>query len=232
MLVYITAFIIIAALLGYIIYLHIQLTNRNVFIETTVRKLSGLEKSRSMDEMMTLLKEIQKTSHYSSFYKDKILEENTINFIVENSKDHKLYIHYTKEESDAVNIIKEGFKFSDSFYKTAMTVTDDKLDLTVKHNTRKYFGDYIIIICISNDIANFYSMELKKADIKDYSFENVLTEVPPSGNDNSDPVYLLAFQFIKGYINNRTGEIVKNPGFDPYYNSPAFMDNVKRIKNL
>lgn len=45
MLVYIVIFIIIAALLGYIVYLHIQLTNRNVFIETTVRKLSGLERA-------------------------------------------------------------------------------------------------------------------------------------------------------------------------------------------
>lgn len=185
-----------------------------------------------MDEMMNLLKEIQKLSHYSSFLKDKLLEDNAINYIVENSKDHKLYVHYTKEESDAANILKEGFKFADSFYKTAMAVTDDKLDLTVKHNTRKFFGDYIIIICISNDIANFYSLELKKAGIKDYSFENVLTELPPTGNDNFDPVYLLASRFIKGYINNRTGEIVKNPGFDPYYNSTAFMDNVYRIKEL
>ena len=219
------------ALLGYIVFLHIQLAKKNIFIESTVKRLSGIEKSRSMDEMMVFLREIQKLSQYSSFFKDKLLDDSTINFILGNEKDLKIFMHYTKYEADAKSILQDGFKFADSFYKTALPVSKDKLDLIIKHNSRKFFGEYLIIICISNDIVNFYSMELEKAGIKNYFFENILTETPPSLNDNSDLMYQLSSQFIKGYVNHRTGEIVKNAGFDPWYNSPGFMRNIDNLKN-
>jgi hypothetical protein len=226
----IVTLIIIVALMGYIVYLQIQLAKKNIFIESTVKRLSGIEKSRSMDEMMTFLQEIQRKSQFSSFFYDKLLEDNTINFILENDKNVKIFMHYTKERADAINILKEGFLFADSFYKTALPVFRDRLDLIIKHNSRKSFGDYLIIISISNDIVNFYSMELEKAGIRNFSFENVLTETLPSENENSDPVYQLSPCFIKGYINHRTGEIVKNTEFDPFYNSPAFMKNIKLLK--
>ena len=38
---------IIAGLLVYIIFLHLQLSKKNIFIETTVKKLAGLEKTRT-----------------------------------------------------------------------------------------------------------------------------------------------------------------------------------------
>lgn len=223
--------IFIVLLLGYIVFLHIQVAKRNIFIESTVRRLSGIEKSRSMDEMMAFLLEIQKLSLYSSFFQDKILDDSTTSFILENEKDSKIFIHYTREEADANSILKEGFRFADSFYKTALPVSKDKLDLITKHNRRKSFGDYLIIICISNDIVNFYSLELEKAGIKNHSFENILTETSTSRNDNSDTVYVLSSRFIKGYVNHHTGEIVKNPEFDPWYNSPDFIKNIYHLKN-
>ena len=87
------------------------------------------------------------------------------------------------------------------------------------------------MICISNDVANFYSYELGKAAIPNCSFENILTETPPVKNDNSDLVYQLSSQFIKGYVNHRTDAIVKNPGFDPLYNSPDFLKNIGLMKS-
>lgn len=223
--------IFIVLLLVYIIYLHIQLAKRNIFIESTVKRLSGIEKNRSMDEMFAFLQEIQKNSLYSSYFTEKLLEEDIINFIIEDEKNLKIYIHYTRHEYDAENILKEGFMFAESFYKTALPVTKDKLDLTIKHNSRKYFGDYLIILAISNDVANYYSMELEKAGIKNYYFENVLTEKTPQFNDNSDPVYQLAPQFVKGYINHHTGKIIKNPEFDPYYNSTTFFKNIDLFRS-
>jgi hypothetical protein len=227
----IVVLIFIVLLLVYIIYLHIQLAKRNVFIESTVKRLSGIEKNRSMDEMFAFLQEIQKNSLYSSYFKDKLLEEDIINFILEDEKNLKIYIHYTRNEYDAENILKEGFMFAESFYKTALPVTKDKLDLTIKHNSRKYFGDYLIVLGISNDVANYYSMELEKAGIKNYYFENVLTEKLPQFNDNADPVYQLAPHFVKGYINHHTGKIIKNPEFDPYYNSTTFFKNIDLFRS-
>jgi hypothetical protein len=228
-LIIILTFIIIA-LSGYVIYLHVQLSKKNVFIETTVSRLSGIEKTRSVDQMMSFLQEIQELKQYSSTFTDKLSEDSTLRFILENGKNTKTYIHYTKNETDALSIVKNGFQFADSFYKTALPVSKDKLDLKIKHNSRKFFGDFIIVICISNDVANFYSYELGKAGITNYTFENILTETPPEKNDNSDLVYQLSPQFIKGYINHRTGAIVTNPRFDPLYNSPNFLKNIALLK--
>ena len=230
MAIIISLIIIIIVLSGYIIYLHLQLSKKNVFIETTVRRLSGIEKNRSLEEMMSFLREIQELKQYSSTFTDKLLEESTLKFILENGKNMKSYIHYTQNETDAQSIVQNGFQFVDSFYKTALPVSKDKLDLKIKHNSRKFFGDYIIVICISNDVANFYSYELGRAAIPNFTFENILTETPPVKNDNSDLVYQLASQFIKGYVNHRTGAIVKNPGFDPLYNSPNFLKNIELMK--
>jgi hypothetical protein len=231
MIIQIVSGICIVILLGYVIYLHTRLAKKDIFIESTVRRLSGIEKSHSMEEMMTFLLEIQKSDQFGSFFKDRLLDENTINFIFENDKDLRIYMHYTKDESVARSIVTDGFKFADSFYKTALPVSKDKLDMIIKHNSRKFFGEYLIILSISNDIVNFYSLELEKAGLKNYVFENVLTEEPPVRNENSDLVYQLSSKFIKGYVNLRTGEILKNQSFDPFYNSPAFMANIEKLKN-
>jgi len=87
------------------------------------------------------------------------------------------------------------------------------------------------VIGISNDVANFYAYELGKAGMSNYSFENILTETPPAKNENSDLVYQLSPQFIKGYVNHRTGVIVKNPVYDPLYNSPNFLKNIALLKS-
>lgn len=231
MIIQIVLGICIVILLGYVIYLHTQLAKKDIFIESTVRRLSGIEKSRSMEEMMTFLLEIQKSDQVGSFFKDRLLDDNTINFIFDNDKDLRIFMHYTKEEAIASSILADGFRFADSFYKTALPVSRDKLDMVIKHNSRKFFGEYLVIISISNDIVNFYSLELEKAELKNYVFENVLTEEPPIRNENSDLVYQLSSKFIKGYVNLRTGEILKNQLFDPWYNSPAFLKNIERLKN-
>lgn len=218
--------VIITGLLVYTIILNIQLSKKNIFIETTVKKLSGIEKTRSMEEMMEFLKEINKAGFYKALTPDKFLEESTTNFILENDEKLKIFMHYTRDEADARNILKVGFRFANSFYKTALPVTRDKLDMIIKHNSQKYYGHFLVIISISDDIVRKYSTEIKKAGLRNLSFENIITDEQPLRNENSEPVYLLPHQFIKGYINHMTGEITKNPDYDPNYTSPAFEKNL------
>jgi hypothetical protein len=222
--------VIITGLLFYIIFLHLQLSKKNIFIETTVKKLSGVEKTRSIEEMMNFLKEINKAGLYQPLSPDKFLEEGTIDFILENEEKLKIFMHYTRYEADARNILKVGFRFANSFYKTALPVTRDKLDMIIKHNSQKYYGHYLVIISISKETVRKYSSEIKKAGLKNVSFENVITDEPPMRNENAEPVYLLPHQYIKGYINHLTGEITKNPDFDPNYISLAFEKNIVTIK--
>jgi hypothetical protein len=217
---------LIVCLLVYIIYLHIQLSKKNVFIETTLKKLSGIERTRSMEEIMDLLDDIGKAGLYHSGTPDKFLEESTTEFILEDDDRYKIYMHYTKDEADARNILNVGFRFVNSFYKTALPVTRDKLDMIIKHNSQKYYGHYLIIITISKEIVNKFNSDIKKTGLKNISFENVLTENPPLRNENSEPVYILPHQFVKGYINHVTGEITRNPDYNPAYISPAFEKNL------
>jgi hypothetical protein len=221
--------ILIVGLLGYTIYLHIQLAKKNLFIESTVKRLSGIEKSWSAEEMMKFLHEIRKVSHYSSFFTDKLFEEKPMGFLLENEKDSRIFIHYTKNESDAINIIREGFMFADTFYKTALPVSVDKLDLLIKHNGRKSFGDYVIVLTLSDKIFDHYSDEMDKRGIKGFSVENVLTEIPPVKNENADMIYRLSNRFVKGYINHQTGEITRNPDFNPLYDTPVFERNLENL---
>jgi hypothetical protein len=211
----ITLGLLIVVLLGYIIYLHLRLSRKNLFIESTVKRLSGIEKSWSVEEMMLFLREIKKVSHYSSFFTENLFEEKPIGFLLENQKDSRVYIHYTKEEIVAENIIKEGFRFADSFYKTALPVSNDRLDLLIKHNGRKSF--------------EHYASELDRKGLKDYSVENILTEKAPFRNENADLVYELPNKFVKGYINHHTGEIKANPEFNPFYDSRLFERNIDQI---
>lgn len=203
------------------------MVRKNIFIESTLKRITGIEKDWKVDELPKLYEEIRKLSYYSSFFNEKPFEDKILDFILQNVSDSKIYIHYTKEEADAKSIIENGFKFADSFYKTALPISNDKLDLIIKHDSRKFFGDYLIVICISNKILSSYSSELYKTGINDYSIENILTEIPPVRNENSDLVFLLPEQFIKGYLNHRTGEIVVNPGFDQNYDSAGFKRNIE-----
>ena len=224
-------FIILVILLGYIIFLHIQLTRKNIFIETTVRRLSEIESNWSAEEMMKFLREIRRNKQYSSFFSDKLFDEKPMKFLLSEERNSRIFIHYTRMKEDAENILKTGFIFADSFYKTAQPVTSDRLDILIKHNTRKSFGDYLIVLSISDKLFHHYASILDKENLKEYSVENLLTETPPFINDNGDLTYQLSKRFVKGYINHQTGEIVANPEFNPANDSPAFENNINIIKS-
>lgn len=213
-----------------IIILKMRLTKLTAFIGSLVSRLSGIEKNRNLEEMMSFLQEVQRSPSSGAILPDKLLEKDTIDFIFEDTREMRIYIHYTKNEADAEKILKDGFKFVDSFYKTAMPVSRDDLDLKIKHNNRKLFGNYLVILSISSDIVNFYTMELDKAGIRNFSFENILTEELPYRNENSDLIYKLSPHFVKGYLNYMTGEIIKNLSFDPWYVSLNFQKNIELLK--
>jgi len=221
---------LIAALVGYIIYLHLQMAKKNLFIESTVKRLSGLEKSWDAEEMNRFLHEIKRIQHYSAFFNDRLFEEEPLNFLFVNKPDSRVYIHYTKEETVARNILAEGFRYADSFYKTALPVTNDKLDLLIKHNNRKSFGNYMMILCLSDRIVDYYSAILDRHGLKGVAVENILTETATSLNENADTVFLLPKQYVKGFINHNTGEIAVNPDFNPAFDSPAFLKNIEQMK--
>ena len=109
--------IIIVVLMGYIVLLRLQISKKNIFIESAFRRLSGIENSPGLDKMREFLLEIQKIKWFTTFYKERFLDDSMIDFILENDKDLKIYLHYTRDETDAKSILKDGFKFANSVWR-------------------------------------------------------------------------------------------------------------------
>jgi len=196
-----------------------------------VGKLTKLEKEWDTEHVLNLLEKLRQLSNESNLKRDRLFDEKVMKFLFANDDDSKIFAHYTKDEKVAKKIFEEGFMFVDSFEKTVEQIIDDSVDLTYKHNIRKYYGKYIIIICISNEVYNHYDSELKRLDKHNIQVEQILTEHPSCINENNDEVFTLSKHFIKGYVNYETGAIEYNPKFKPYFNTPAFNDNLNRLKD-
>ena len=223
-------YFVVGILLCYVAYLHYQLNKKNSLIELMVGKLTKLEKEWDTQHVLNLLEKLRLLSNENIVKRDRLFDEQVMKFLFANEDDSKIFAHYTKDEKVARKIFDEGFMFVDSFEKTVEQIINDSVDLTYKHNVRKYYGKYIIVICISNDIYNHYDSELKRLDKHNIQVEQILTEVSSCFNDNQDEVFTLSKHFIKGFVNYETGEVELNPKFKPYFNSPAFADNLNSDK--
>ncbi len=211
--------LIILLLFVYIFWLHYQLMKKNLFVNSIVERLSKLEKSWNKEYI----------DAESMIREDKILHENILSYLLGNSE-CRTFVHYTKEESTAKKIITEGFKFTESFHKTAEAISNDQIDLIYKHNVRKYFGKYVVVICLSEKLFALYENKLKKIKNVNLSVEQILTEEPSFMNENLEEIFICPKQFIKGYLNYESGVIVSNPGFNPEYDSPVFEQNLKKVE--
>ena len=224
--------VIIILLSIYVIYLNIKLINNKMVLRNIIRIITGENKNPDRQEIHRLISELLRLNIRSYIHDSKIFEDRTLSFILENEHERKIYLHYTMLEEDARNIMLEGFRYVETFYRTAIPVTSDKLDLLMKHNDRRLYGDFVIVICISSDLVEDYIRIIEGSGLKNYSFENLITEIPPEVNENSDPVFVLPRQFIKGYFNHKTGEIHSNNLFNPGYISPEFIKNAENLTRL
>ncbi|MCK5029735.1 MAG: hypothetical protein KAR57_08870 [Bacteroidales bacterium] len=224
-------FFIIVLLFAYIIYLQLQLSKKNFLIRSYLDQFGKQKSKLAKTDIIRFLENLKNPGFSGVVTKDKLLDNRFSNFLFENDKEIKLFLHYTAKEKVAKTIIKEGFKFVNSFYKTAEYIYNDELYLIHRHHEHKQYGDFVIVICISKDKYNNYSEELARLRAKNIAVEQILTEAPPVIDENSDEVYILPKQFIKGYFNYIEGTIVENPDFDINYHSVAFNKNLEKIRS-
>lgn len=200
-------------------------------MESVVGKLTKLEQEWGDDHIVKLLQKLQHLNAEPVARKDKLFDPNVLKYLFEGEKDTRLFVHYTKDEAVARKIFEDGFRFVESFDKTAEPIINDPVDLTYKHNVKKYYGKYMLVISISNSIYSKYDNELKMLKKLNVQVEQILTEVQPCVNENKDDVYFLSHQFVKGYVNYETGEMLSNPAFNPNYDSLIFKENLERLKS-
>lgn len=220
-----TEFITIIILLAYIGFLHFQLYKKNSFIESLIKKQLNIESALSREGLEDIIKQLKGLSNGTQVKHSKLFDKEIQDFILKDSDKNVVFIHYTKDEDVVNRITKEGFLFADSFYKTAEAVTNDKLDLVYKHNLRKNFGKFVVVIGIDKNVYNHYLTEIANSN-KVLSVEQIISKKHPQLNENLDEVYLLPNKYIKGFVNIETGEIHVNKDFNPKFDSPEFENNL------
>lgn len=222
-------FLLILLLFAYVVYLQLQLTKKNNILKSVYEKIDKPNSKLNKDDIIRFLENIKNPDYSGVVTKDKFLDKKVSNFIFDNETEVNLFLHYTTSEKVAKTILQNGFKFVNSFYKTAEYIYNDELYLIHRHHEHKQFGDYVIVICISKELFRKYTSELNKIKSKNIAVEQLLTETPPSLDENAEEVYTLPKQFIKGYFNYTNGEIVRNPDFDYNYNSDSFKNNLQKL---
>jgi len=201
---------LIVLLVVYILYLQYQLRKKNLHLDSLYQEFSNFkEPQEHKDHTRTIKPEMVE--------RDKIKPDPLADlkkFLADEIENSIIYIHYTNSQSIADKIIKEGFKFSESFHKTAEQISRDLKDLDYKHQIRKYFGNYIVILAIRKDVFSFYEKELNLFDVKSLSIEHMVSH-KLFDDETGDEIYLLPNNFVKGYFDFQSGDFTGNPKFDP-----------------
>ena len=155
------------------------------------------------------------------FRKDSIFTKEMLSFIFENIEKEKVFTHYTHNEAIAQLIMDEGFKFNDSFYKTTQNIQDELVVLNYKHNLYEHYGEYMLIIGISDKLIKFIKKNINLSKLN-MSVEDYISKT----KQNKEEDYILPAIFIKGYIKYKSGEIVKNPKFLFNYQLKEFIEQL------
>jgi hypothetical protein len=122
--------------------------------------------------------------------------------------DHNIYIHVTNNQSVADNILKEGFKYSEDFYKSSSEISNDPVDLAYKLQLYKGYGRYIIIMCIPKELYKAAKKQSAQTD------SDLLSEYGISEYNPEDELsYKLPPGFVRGYINIEKEKIIDNTLF-------------------
>lgn len=219
---------IIILLFAYIAYLHYELKQKNSRIDSLVKQQLSLQNFTSKEEIDFLISKLKSFPYETLLKPNKLLDRNAQDFLFSNFENEIIYIHYTRNQDIADSICREGFIFADSFYKTAEPVINDKLDLIYKHNLHKQFGNFVIALAFAKDVYNKYTQLISsiKAVV---NVEQIFSTLQPEPDDNNDEIYILPAQFVKGYINIETGEVVPNLNFKPNHDSPQFEENILEL---
>lgn len=142
-------------------------------------------------------------------------------------KDALTFLHNTKKKEVAQNILNNGFRFNSHLdYSTDCVSAKDEVTVKYFTLTRQAYGDFTVIIQIGKQIIEYYSHILEH---KKHHFSELLTVEPPVLGSDDDYIYQLAPQFVRGFIDSKSGEFYANPNFNADYNNKIFQNNLDRI---
>jgi hypothetical protein len=202
---YLIACIVIACFLvifvfRFILYRKIRITSTKASIKSNItQKLSQIKR---IDKL------VQSTNSTDAApSKDSI--DIIAKFINELFANYKVYIHVTKDKINADNIINEGFKYAENFFKTTEEVSSNIIILTYKLQLVKNYGKYVVIICIPKEIFQSATTNELKLN-SDLLAECGISEFTP----NEELHFTLPSRYVRGYIDINSNQIFDNKLFE------------------
>jgi hypothetical protein len=157
-------------------------------------------------------------------------ENDFLNFVFEKGSDElTYYTHRTENKEVALKITKEGLRFSDSFQKTTDLLLNDPVHIRYWQNLRKEYGQYTVIIGISNGLIRIYQNLMNTMPKCNYEVQQILTDEDPFNDEESEEIFTVPVQFIKGFWDGEEKKGIYNLHFDPRYESPKFKRNIDNL---
>ena len=128
-------------------------------------------------------------------------------------EDSMLFIHFTSQKLVAESIIQQGFKYSDSFYKTTQQISSFEIEFVYKFQLYREYGDFLMFFCIPETV--FWLIQKNLWSPKN----DLLMELGISLNNSDDELnYLLPPMFVLGYVDLKNQIFISNEryleGFD------------------
>ncbi|MBS0010097.1 MAG: hypothetical protein KFF49_01720 [Bacteroidales bacterium] len=148
--------------------------------------------------------------------------------ILENDSDCILFLHNTRDEDTAKQIMNAGFRFEEQLtYSTDRINPLDTVEINYFLVERKEYGKYTVIIEIDKNLFRKYN---SMAENEKLHFEELLSVTPPVLSDNEEYIYTLANSYVKGYLDITSGKFYSNKDFNPSWEAPVYHENYERLK--
>ncbi|MFO7852226.1 MAG: hypothetical protein ACQERS_09060 [Bacteroidota bacterium] len=153
---------------------------------------------------------------------------NILASILARDTDRILFLHNTRDEDTAREIMNKGFQFEEQLtYSSDRINPKDIVEINYFLVERKEYGKYTVIIEIDKALHRKY---LKLIDNSDIHFEEILTITMPVLSENDENIYTLSHHYVKGYLDIMTGKFIENKDFNPAYEPSLYMENYERLK--
>ena len=152
---------------------------------------------------------------------------NIVRTFILPTENQENYSHRTLTKEIANNIIKKGFRFSNSFQKTTDEIIDDLVHLKYWDTLRKHYGEYIVVISFDREMLDQLQLKINS----NFERQQALSKIDVSQVKGEEDIFILPSQYVKGYIKREDGEITVNPNFDPNYITPDLEKNLNYLKS-
>jgi hypothetical protein len=133
------------------------------------------------------------------------IQKTLLGFIQDRLVDSRVYIHFTRDQSISEEILRAGFRYTESFDKTTAEISGSKVDIIYKYQLYKEYGSYLVVICIP--LSRFVGHGSRPVNTRHDTLYNLdISAYFPE----EELEYLLPPEYVCGYIDIQKNRIHKN----------------------